>query len=136
VILVRHERRGAYSPSAVVWHVGVRGVPEVPAAHHNVHFGEEWSTSFNALSRGRLMPDPSRLVSIPSLGRNGGRHALRAGSHFRPDRPFRPSNVERPPSEMFFAGSGIVPGVGVPMLLIPGKLAANRVAPYPAEWGR
>jgi hypothetical protein len=43
VIFVRHERRGAYSPSAVVWHVGVGGVPEAPVAHHNIHFGEEWA---------------------------------------------------------------------------------------------
>ena len=31
---------------------------------------------------------------------------------------------------MFFAGSGTVPGVGVPMVLISGKLAAKRVADY------
>jgi phytoene desaturase len=34
---------------------------------------------------------------------------------------------------MFFAGSGTVPGVGVPMVLIPGKLAASRVATYLRE---
>jgi hypothetical protein len=39
----RATRRGAYSTSAVVWHVGVGGVPEVPVAHHNIHFGEEWA---------------------------------------------------------------------------------------------
>jgi phytoene desaturase len=39
----RATRRGAYSPSAVVWHVGVRGIPEAPVAHHNIHFGEEWA---------------------------------------------------------------------------------------------
>jgi phytoene desaturase len=32
VIFVRHERRGACSLSAVVWHVGVRGVPEAPGS--------------------------------------------------------------------------------------------------------
>ena len=63
----RAARRGQYSPSAVVWHVGVRGVPEPPVAHHNIHFGQEWSEAFDALQRGRLMPDPSRLVTIPSL---------------------------------------------------------------------
>ena len=35
----RAARSGSYSPSAVVWHVGVRGVPEPPIAHHNIHFG-------------------------------------------------------------------------------------------------
>ena len=34
---------GAYSPSAVVWHVGVRGVPDPPVAHHNIHFGTQWA---------------------------------------------------------------------------------------------
>jgi phytoene desaturase len=44
--------------------------------------------------------------------------------------PFRPSNVERRLPGMFFAGSGTVPGVGVPIVLISGKLAASRVADY------
>ena len=41
-------RRGRYSPSAVVWHVGVRG--ELPAGteHHNIHFGGEWDGAFRA----------------------------------------------------------------------------------------
>jgi phytoene desaturase len=50
--------------------------------------------------------------------------------------PFRPSNVERRLPGMFFAGSGTVPGVGVPMVLISGKLAANRVAAYLPEASR
>ena len=44
--------------------------------------------------------------------------------------PFRPANVERRLPGLFFAGSGTVPGVGVPMVLISGKLAAERVADY------
>ena len=63
----RAVRRGNYSPSAVVWHVGVRGAPEPQVAHHNIHFGEEWNSAFESLKEGRLMPDPSRLVTIPSL---------------------------------------------------------------------
>ena len=194
-------RRGQYSPSAVVWHVGVRGVPAPPVAHHNIHFAEEWSASFDALSRGRLMPDPSRLVTIPSLDDStlapGGcstlyvlepvpnlrgminwsteaqllrdrmhtfltRHGypsevitehlvtpldwqaqgMAAGTPFAlahtfgQTGPFRPSNVERRLPGMFFAGSGTVPGVGVPMVLISGKLAASRVAAYLREPGR
>ena len=35
----RAARDGATRPRAVVWHVGVRGVPEPPIAHHNIHFG-------------------------------------------------------------------------------------------------
>ena len=45
--------------------------------------------------------------------------------------PFRPSNVEPRLPGMFFAGSGTVPGVGVPMVLISGKLAAQRVTGPP-----
>jgi phytoene dehydrogenase-like protein len=63
----RAARRGQYSPSAVVWHVGVRGQPAPPIAHHNIHFAEDWGASFDALQQGRLMPDPSRLVTLPSL---------------------------------------------------------------------
>jgi phytoene desaturase len=63
----RAARRGHYSPSAVVWHVGVRGGAGPPVAHNNIHFGDEWNPLFDALSRGRLMLDPSRLVTIPSL---------------------------------------------------------------------
>jgi len=47
--------------------------------------------------------------------------------------PFRPPNVEKRLPGMFFAGSGTVPGVGVPMVLISGKLAASRVAAYLPE---
>ena len=39
--------KGDYSPSAVVWHVGVRGLPPAEAAHHNIHFGEQWDESFD-----------------------------------------------------------------------------------------
>jgi phytoene desaturase len=192
----RAVRRGNYSPSAVVWHVGARGVPDPPVAHHNIHFGTEWSSAFDALlDRGELMPDPSRLVTVPSLddtalapdgcsalyvlepvpNLNGkinwsteagpmrerlhrflGQHGystdvitahlvtpldwqaqgMAAGTPFalahtlNQTGPFRPSNVERRMPGMFFAGSGTVPGVGLPMVLISGKLAASRLAAY------
>jgi phytoene desaturase len=192
----RAARSGQYSPSAAVWHIGVRGVPGPPVAHHNIHFGTEWNTAFDALlNRGELMPDPSRLVTVPSLddptlapdgcatlyvlepvpNLNGKinwsteaaplrerlhtflaqqgypsevitedlvtplewqAQGMAAGTPFAlahtfsQTGPFRPSNVERRLPGMFFAGSGTVPGVGVPMVLISGKLAANRVAAY------
>jgi phytoene desaturase len=44
--------------------------------------------------------------------------------------PFRPSNVERRLPGTFFVGSGTVPGVGVPMVLLSGRLAAERVEQY------
>ncbi len=42
--------------------------------------------------------------------------------------PFRPGNVERGRPGLVFTGSGTVPGVGVPMVLVSGCLAAERVA--------
>jgi phytoene desaturase len=195
----RAVRRGQYSPSAVVWHVGVRGVPAPPVAHHNIHFGDQWGTAFDALlKQGRLMPDPSRLVTIPSLDDSNlaptgcstlyvlepvpnlsgtidwtiEAERIRERLHmflaeqgypsdvitedlvtplewqaqgmasgtpfalahtFSQTGPFRPSNVEPQLPGMFFAGSGTVPGVGIPMVLISGKLAASRVAAYLPE---
>ncbi len=204
----RAARGGSYSPSAVVWHAGVRGLPTGPGGgdavvgHHNIHFGQEWSSAFDALLRqGRLMPDPSRLVTIPSLDdpalapegcstlyvlepvpnlsgsvdwrreRGPMRDRLHAfvAAHGYPSEvlteelvtpleweaqgmangtpfalahsfaqtgPFRPGNVERRLPGMFFAGSGTTPGVGVPLVLISGKLAAERVARYLPEPAR
>ncbi|HEY0240839.1 MAG TPA: phytoene desaturase family protein [Friedmanniella sp.] len=189
--------KGDYSPSAVVWHVGVRGMPQAEAKHHNIHFGTAWDSSFEALIEGgTLMPDPSRMVTMHSmdapglapdgcstlyvlepvpnlatgridwvqeaprmrdrlhafLGREGypddvvveelvtpldwQAQGMAAGTPFAlahtfaQTGPFRPPNVERRVPGMFFAGSGTVPGVGVPMVLISGKLAARRVADY------
>ena len=41
--------------------------------------------------------------------------------------PFRPSNVESRVPGLVFTGSSTLPGVGVPMVLVSGKLAAERV---------
>jgi len=188
--------RGRYSPSAVVWHVGVRGRPHGHVAHHNIHFGAHWAEAFDALlNQGRLMPDPSRLVTVPSLDdptlappdcsglyvlepvpnltagidwlsegpamREELRQFLAAENYpsdvitdqlvtpldwqsqgmaagtpfglahnFTQTGPFRPRNVEPRLPGLFFAGSSTVPGVGVPMVLISGKLAARRVSRY------
>jgi phytoene desaturase len=186
----------AWSPSALVWHVGVRGLPGPAVAHHNIHFGHEWSASFDQLiKRKELMSDPSRLVTVPSLDAPGmappGHSVLyvlepvpHLGSRldwvaergparerlarflrtngypddivterlvtpadwaaqglamgtpfslahtFAQTGPFRPRNVEPRLPGVFFAGSGTVPGVGVPMVLISGELAAARVRDY------
>lgn len=42
--------------------------------------------------------------------------------------PFRPNNIDRRIPGLVFTGSSTLPGVGVPMVLISGKLAAARVA--------
>ena len=41
--------------------------------------------------------------------------------------PFRPSNVDKRAPGLVFVGSSTVPGVGVPMVLVSGRLAAERV---------
>ncbi len=41
--------------------------------------------------------------------------------------PFRPANVNRRAPGLVFVGSSTVPGVGVPMVLVSGRLAADRV---------
>jgi phytoene desaturase len=192
----RVTRTGTYSPSAVVWHVGALGQPGPGVGHHNIHFGADWDGAFRALvDDGRLMPDPSRLVTVPTVTEPGlapegdsvlyvlepvpnlsapidwrrergpARERLlrflesagypsdvvteelvtpldwqRLGMHlgtpfalahtFMQTGPFRPSNVERRVPGLVFAGSGTVPGVGVPMVLVSGKLAAQRVDAY------
>lgn len=189
-------RRGDYSPSCVVWHVGARGLPGEHVQHHNIHFGEDWAGSFDALITQRtLMRDPSRLVTVPSLSEPnmapeghsslyvlepvphlGARIDWRqeaprlrdrlldflaaqgyptdvvtealvtpldwaaSGLHqgtpfalahtFTQSGPFRPANVDARVPGLVFAGSGTQPGVGIPMVLISGRLAAERVRDY------
>lgn len=189
-------KKANYSPSAVVWHLGVEGAP-ADVAHHNIHFGRAWNKSFEELLKdGTRMSDPSRLVTVPSkddaaaapqgcstlyvlepvpnldVGRinweaerpkmrdellrfldaegyptsiiteefvdpeSWQQQGMAAGTPFAlahtflQTGPFRPSNVEHRRPGLFFAGSGTVPGVGVPMVLVSGKLAARRVDQY------
>jgi phytoene desaturase len=189
----RVARRGRYSPSCVVWHAGVRGDLPDGAGHHNIHFGRQWHDSFRALlDDGTRMPDPSILVTAPSLDEPRlapeGSHTLyvlepvpnldgrvdwtRERPRLRDDLarrvselgypgdveveafvdptdweaqgmergtpfslahtffqtgPFRPSNLDRRAPGLVFVGSGTQPGVGVPMVLISGRLAAERI---------
>lgn len=190
----RVARTGRYSPSAVVWHLGVRGELPERRGHHNIHFGHAWADAFDDLLKaGRPMRDPSRLVCVPSLDDPGaappGCHTLfvlepapnlqvgRVDWHeeaprmrerllqflqaegyptdivterlvtpldwqaqglaagtpfalahtFAQTGPFRPNNIDRRVPGLVFAGSGTVPGIGIPIVLVSGKLAADRV---------
>jgi phytoene desaturase len=49
---------------------------------------------------------------------------------FRQTGPFRPNNVDKRVPGLVFTGSSTLPGVGVPMVLVSGKLAAERVDQY------
>lgn len=44
--------------------------------------------------------------------------------------PFRPANVDKRVPGLVFTGSSTQPGVGVPLVLLSGKLAAKRVEEY------
>jgi phytoene desaturase len=51
-----------------------------------------------------------------------------AANHtFRQTGPFRPANLAAGWDNVVFAGSGTVPGVGIPCVLISGRLAAERI---------
>lgn len=56
------------APSAVVAHVGCRAAGD-EIAHHNILFGEAWRETFtDIIDDGRLMSDPSLLVTRPTAG--------------------------------------------------------------------
>ncbi len=194
----RRLTRLRFSPSCVVLHAGSRLAYE-RIAHHNVHFGRAWRATFDeVIRRGRLMSDPSLLVTNPSKTdpsvAPGDRHAyyvlapvpnlttgaqdwrtgeltaryadelvrtieqrgyvgfrdgievsrmvtpadwagsgLVAGTPFAAAHtlwqtgPFRPHNQHPVLENVVFVGAGTQPGVGVPMVLISGKLAAARL---------
>ena len=44
--------------------------------------------------------------------------------------PFRPGNTDKRIPGVVFVGSGTTPGVGIPMVITSGKLAAERVNEY------
>ncbi|WP_188112774.1 phytoene desaturase family protein [Mycobacterium simiae] len=67
----RRIRKLRASPSAVVVHAGCRSVSPAdrPAAHHTILFGAAWQQTFTDIIRdGRLMRDPSLLVTRPTAG--------------------------------------------------------------------
>ena len=191
----RRVKRLRYSPSCIVIHLGL-DVKLDGAAHHNIHFAQDYEDSFDDILGGRVQRDPSWFltaptVTDPSLAPPGGevafvlvpapnlvgnqlnwdaqaprevaaavrrtelagygavagatvvaeavtpadwaRQGMAAGTPFAASHhllqtgPFRPANVAPKVRGVVFTGSGTVPGVGLPMVLISGKLAAERV---------
>jgi Phytoene dehydrogenase and related proteins len=171
------------------------------AAHHTMHFGRAWSQVFEDLDAGRLMRDPSFLVSLPSVTDPGlapagnsaayvlfpvpnldhvqpldwarlrapyrqhmlnavenagyqgfgeaieaellitpadwAHRGLGAGTPFAAAHTFGQTGPFRSPNTLgdnvVFAGASTTPGVGVPMVLISGRLASERLTgPDPA----
>jgi phytoene desaturase len=65
-LLGREPRRLRYSPSCFLLHAGSSATYS-HAAHHNIHFGDAWRSTFRELiSEGTLMRDPSFLVTSPT----------------------------------------------------------------------
>ncbi|MEV7051669.1 phytoene desaturase [Streptomyces anulatus] len=202
-----------HSPSAVILHAGTdRTWPDL--AHHTISFGAAWKSTFHELTRtGKLMSDPSLLITRPTAsdaslappGRHlhyilapcpntevgpGVREWRELGPRYRDELlaelerrdmpglgaaieeeglvtpadwtaqghaagtpfsvahtfpqtgPFRPRNLVRGTVNAVLAGCGTTPGVGVPTVLISGKLAAERITgpraartPRPAPGG-
>jgi phytoene desaturase len=193
---MRSRRPLQWSPSAVVLHAGMdRTWPLLD--HHTIFFGDAWDQTFDEITRqGKLMSDPSLLVTTPTATDSSlapdGRHVvqvlapcpnLRTGridwsrvgpayrdelvgvlekrgltglgasieieqlvtpadweaqglgagtpfslAHtFRQTGPFRPRNLVAGVDNAVLAGCGTTPGVGIPPVLISGKLAALRV---------
>ena len=191
----RRLRRVRYSPSCVLVHAGsAQHYPEL--SHHSLFFGQAWRSTFTEIiDEGRLMSDPSFLVSNPSrtdselapsgratyyvlfpcpntraaidwpvvgpryrdeimatLDRRGlpgfadgvevealvtpqdwQDQGLAAGAPFAAAHtfgqsgPFRFPTLDRRIENLVFCGSNTQPGVGVPMVLLSGKLAAARI---------
>lgn len=188
----RRLRPVTYSPSCYLMLAGSRA--SYPGtAHHTILFGQAWREVFTDLSKGRLMSDPSVLVSTPTVSDPGlapdGRQVyyvlfptpnltadldwtrlaplyrdhvvatlaargfpgfddgievehvttpldwqargMEAGTPFAAAHtfgqtgPFRPGNLWG--DNVVFVGSGTRPGVGVPMVLVSGRLAAERI---------
>jgi phytoene desaturase len=187
-----------YSPSAVVLHAGLRR-PRPDLAHHTISFGAAWRRTFREIiDEGRLMSDPSLLVTRPTATdptlaptgrdllfvlapcpnlRTGPIDWARVGPAYRDELlgvlerrgigledltgdvgvsrlvtpadwaadgmaagtpfsaahtfaqtgPFRPRNAVRGLDNVVLAGCGTTPGVGIPPVLISGRLAAQRI---------
>ncbi len=199
-----------WSPSAVVLHAGMtRTRPEL--AHHTISFGAAWDQTFREIiDDGRLMSDPSLLVTRPTATdpslapagsdllfilapcpnlRTGPIDWARVGPGYRDELlaavearglpgltglagdmevtrlvtpadwaaqglavgtpfsaahtfpqtgPFRMGNLVRGLDNAVLAGCGTTPGVGIPPVLISGRLAAQRITGVaaPARVGR
>lgn len=189
----RRVNQQRFSPSCALLLAGST-LPHGDHAHHEIHFGEAWRSTFAELVDDRtLQSDPSLLLSTPSisdpslapagrstryvlvptpntdadvdwrvigpryqdeivarlerLGYQGfgdsievsdfttpadwARRGMAKGTPFAASHtffqtgPFRASNLAY--DNVVFVGSGTQPGVGVPMVMISGRLAAERI---------
>ncbi len=191
---------------ALVCRHAPRGRESFPGvSHHNIHFGQAWRSTFDDITRrGRVMSDPSLLVTNPTRTDPGlapqgrevyyvlapapntqagldwprigeaytddllrvlagrgypgldaavdvrqvvtpadwARQGLAAGTPFAAAHtfaqsgPLRPGNLAPGLENVVFVGSGTRPGVGIPMVLVSARLAAERIGPSRGQEGR
>ncbi len=85
----RAVRHGSYSPSAVVWHVGVRGTPAPEVGHHNIHFGTEWGERLRRPAEARRAdagPVAAGDRALPERSVPGARRVARSSTCSSPYR--------------------------------------------------
>lgn len=133
LIFVRHEQSDAATtpPSAVIWYVGVRGISDTSVAHHSIHLAANGASAFDALlKRGQLVPDPLRLVTVPSLddltlAPDGCFNAVGLGTHSQSQRQINWATEAQPLRDRLhkllaqhpisdrgdYGGAGIPPGL-------------------------
>lgn len=103
--------------------------------------GNAYAEKILAVTESRLLPGltASARVLHTITPADWARAGLTAGTPFSyahslaQTGPFRPGNFPRSTDNVVLAGSGTVPGVGVPTALISGRLAAERITGAPAR---
>ncbi|MBP2471557.1 phytoene desaturase [Crossiella equi] len=87
------------------------------------------------LARRGLVPDEDALTRLALVTpADWAREGLTAGTPFAlahtfaQTGPFRPGNLPKPFANVVLAGAGTTPGVGIPPVLISGRLAAERIS--------
>jgi len=127
-------KRLKYSPSCVTLLVGSNKNYE-HLAHHNIHFGKKYRDEMVKALEERGYKDFGKSIEVEHLTtpldwqkQGMAQGAPFASAHtFLQTGPFRPRNLAKGYENIVFAGSGTQPGVGVPMVLISGRLAAERI---------
>jgi phytoene desaturase len=124
------------SPSAVVLHVGARR-SWPGTAHHSILFGQAWHSTFeNVITDGKLMSDPSLLVTRPTATDPGLAPDGTDSLYILAPVP----NLDRGPIDWDWPGSGyadeLVATVADRLLPgLPDEVSVRRVV-TPADWAR
>ncbi|MEU3622883.1 phytoene dehydrogenase [Amycolatopsis coloradensis] len=100
---------------------------------------EPYAEEILAVARQRLLPDFEPEFTEVISPADWSDRGLVAGTPFSyahsfvQTGPFRPRNLPRGTENAVLAGGGTVPGVGVPTVLVSGRLAADRITGVPVR---